>query len=104
MTAAVTAFATARLSRPFPPAHARDPYDSEIAVAVRPRGPNWGVALVSWNGERWRTGSWLAGPFIIYARETPAFMPGRDSAAALAAPVLAPPLNYCYLHIKRNKM
>ena len=42
--------------------------------------------------------------FIIYARETPAFMPGRDSAAALAAPVLAPPLNYCYLHIKRNKM
>ena len=46
----------------------------------------------------------ILGAIIIYARETPAFMPGRDSAAALAAPVLAPPLNYCYLHIKRNKM
>ncbi len=61
---AVIQFTTARLSRPYPPAVARDPYPDEIAIAVRPRGPNWGVALVSWNGERWRTGSWLAGPFI----------------------------------------
>lgn len=61
--AVIIDFANERLSRPYPPAIARDPYPGEIAVAVRPRGTDWGVSLVAWNGERWRTGSWLAGPF-----------------------------------------